>query len=116
MNIEGDTPSFYCQICGIPFVPNNCFGYGGRVCGKECNEEYGWVKTLMILKKKYYMDPRRSTYTETINDTPSIGSEVAFIKRWGTKEEIFGTYTANGFETKDKVYGHSMDVVRWRLQ
>ena len=59
MNIEGDTPSFYCQVCGNPFVPNNCFGYGGKVCGRDCNEEYNWIKTLMILKKKYYMDPRK---------------------------------------------------------
>lgn len=60
MNTEGCTPTLHCQICGISFVPNRCFSFGGRVCDRDCQQEYEWVKTLMIMGKKYYPDPKRT--------------------------------------------------------
>ncbi len=59
MNTEGSEPRLFCQICGNPFRPNRCFSFDGKVCSRDCNEEYQWVKTLMIIGSKYSLDPRK---------------------------------------------------------
>lgn len=51
----------YCPICREPF--NGMEGYGRidatRCCNKECYQEWEWRKTLAILGKEYYPDPRK---------------------------------------------------------
>lgn len=59
VNTEGSEPTFYCQICRISFTPNRLFSFDGKVCSRDCNEEYQWVKTLMINGSKYSLDPKK---------------------------------------------------------
>lgn len=48
----------YCQGCGKEFE-TTFSSYGGKVCGRECHELVEWKKTLSILGKEYYPDPRK---------------------------------------------------------
>lgn len=66
MNTEGSEPRFFCQICGNPFKPARNFAFGGKVCSRDCHDEYQWVKTLMIMGNKYYIDPRKENSNEPI--------------------------------------------------
>ena len=48
----------YCQGCGKKFK-TNFQKFGGRVCSMECSQELGWKRTLSILGKEYYPDPKK---------------------------------------------------------
>jgi len=47
----------FCQGCGGKF--ETIFRtYGGKVCSQECFEIIEWKKTLSILGKEYYPNPK----------------------------------------------------------
>lgn len=48
----------YCNSCGINFS-TDFQRFGGKVCSIECFNEFQWRKTLSMMGKSYYNDPRK---------------------------------------------------------
>ena len=50
-----------CCICGTPYratVNTAWHGFDKAVCGQKCFYEKQWRRTLSMLGKDYYLDPR----------------------------------------------------------
>jgi len=58
MNIFSEQ-EVYCRTCGKKFKTNFSMFYGGEVCNKECFDELEWKKTLALMGKGYYQNPRK---------------------------------------------------------
>lgn len=43
---EGEEVTVHCQVCAAAINPTG--NYGGRVCGRECNDELRWREALSI--------------------------------------------------------------------
>lgn len=49
--------SVFCPICKTEM--GGMRGYGeSNTCGERCHREWEWRRTLAILRKDYYADPR----------------------------------------------------------
>ena len=53
----------FCQICGEE-METNFQSWKGRVCGRKCGKELEWRRTLSIMGKEYYPDPRKDEDSE----------------------------------------------------
>lgn len=55
------TPCYlHCPVCKTRFDWHRGYGREIRCCDKYCNEEAEWRRTLSILSKEYYPDPKKS--------------------------------------------------------
>ncbi len=62
---------FYCPVCRQQFDWMRGYGKDIRCCGRECHVEAEWRRTLAILGKEYYHDPRLTHASDTDADHPS---------------------------------------------
>lgn len=49
----------FCSICRTEMNWMTRYGREGTCCDKECHDEFEWRRTLAILGKPYYRDPRK---------------------------------------------------------
>ena len=49
----------YCPVCRSEMDWHKGYGREIRCCGKECHDEAEWRRTLSIMGKEYYPDPRK---------------------------------------------------------
>ncbi len=50
----------YCPVCRREFDWHRGYGRDIRCCGEICHTEAEWRRTLSILEKPYYPDPRKT--------------------------------------------------------
>lgn len=68
-----------CSICGEVMDWMRRYGREGCQCSKRCNDEFEWRRTLAILDKHYYPDPRvhapvsPATMVAGDHETPGAG-------------------------------------------
>jgi len=60
------TMELFCQVCGKKFE-TDFMAYHARSCSRECYREFEWRKTLSIMGKDYYPDPRLTEGKESDN-------------------------------------------------
>lgn len=56
----------HCPICRNEFDGMRPYGREWPCCSKECHDEAEWRRTLAIMNKAYYPDPRRSQSGENV--------------------------------------------------
>jgi len=49
----------FCPICQKEMDWMNGYGKDLKCCGKKCSVEFEWRRTLAIMGKEYYPDPRQ---------------------------------------------------------
>ncbi len=53
------TMQVFCSICKAEFDGMKHYGREGSCCSRECYDEWEWRRTLAIMGKAYYPDPRK---------------------------------------------------------